>query len=210
MAHRRMQVGLVLLLSSVGSVLQGPVPADAWDGSTERVSVSSRGVQGNDHSGDGSISARGRYVAFSSRASNLAPKGAYDGSFNVFVRDRSTGRTRVVNVSSREKLARGASEPDISADGRFVAFQSSAIPLVHGDTNDAGDIYVRDTVRGTTRRVSVNTRERQGTGQSFHPSISAHGRFVAFSSYSPELVPLRFRGQPDAMTSLFVSSDDRP
>lgn len=70
--------------------------------------------------------------------------------------------------------------PSISADGRYITFQSDATNLVPGDTNDETDVFVRDTVAGTTARISVSA---------FSPSISADGRYITFLSYSSNLVP---------------------
>jgi hypothetical protein len=77
----------------------------------------------------------------------------------------------------------------ISADGRFVAFESLASNLVVGDTNSAIDVFVRDRVLATTERVSVGPAGVQGSFESLYPSISADGRFVAFASGSSNFVP---------------------
>ena len=90
-----------------------------------------------------------------------------------------------------------ASSPAISADGRFVAFDSEATNLVPGDTNDASDVFVRDRQTGTTRRVSVSSGGAQGNGASFDPAISADGRFVAFNSDATNLVPGDTNGAAD-------------
>ena len=79
--------------------------------------------------------------------------------------------------------------PAISADGRFVAFDSVATNLVPGDTNGAADVFVRDRQTGTTRRVSVGPGGVQGNDVSVTPAISADGRFVAFESLATNLVP---------------------
>ena len=101
---------------------------------TERLSVSPTGVQGNHHSSTPKISPSGRYVAFDSRASNLVPGDTNDG-YDVFVLDRQEGRTERVSVSSSGFQGNGWSYfPRISADGRFVAFLSRASNLVQGDT----------------------------------------------------------------------------
>jgi hypothetical protein len=158
-------------------------------GTTTRVSVSSAGVQGNDHSGFPVLSAGGRFAAFTSRATNLVP-GDSNGVEDVFVRDRRTGTTRRMSVSSTGSQANGDSGgASISAGGRFVAFGSSASNLVPGDTNNATDTFVRDRWTGTTRRVSVSSTGAQGNGDSRGPSISAGGRFVAFTSRATNLVP---------------------
>ena len=114
---------------------------------TRRVSVSSAGAEGNNSSYDPSISADGRFVAFHSDASNLVA-GDGNGTSDVFVRDRATGKTRRVSVSSAGAEGNGASyNPSISADGRFVAFESSASNLVAGDGNGTSDIFVRGPLR---------------------------------------------------------------
>jgi Tol biopolymer transport system component len=85
----------------------------------------------------------------------------------------------------------------ISADGRCVAFASEATNLVAGDTNGAGDVFVRDLRAGGTRRVSVSTAGTQATGPSALPAISADGRYVAFVSRAADLVPGDTNGADD-------------
>jgi Tol biopolymer transport system component len=150
---------------------------------TTRVSVTDRGLGGNNHSRHGVISANGRFVAFSSSASNLV-RGDTNGSFDVFVRDRRRGTTRRVSVNSREAQAgSGVSpQPAMSADGRLVAFPSSSTNLVRGDTNRRIDVFVRDRVTKTTSRVSVRTGGRQFADGSSSPDISPGGRFVVFQT----------------------------
>ena len=88
-------------------------------------------------------------------------------------------------------------EPAISADGRFVAFQSEATNLVPGDSNSAPDVFVRDRKTGRTSRVSVRPNGAQGNGPSAVPAISADGRFVAFYSDATNLVPSDTNDQGD-------------
>jgi archaellum component FlaF (FlaF/FlaG flagellin family) len=122
-------------------------------GQTTRVSVASDGTEGNGDSWAPSISADGRYVAFTSRASNLVP-GDTNGTWDVFVHDRVTGQTTRVSVASDGTEGNGASEfPSISADGRYVAFISEASNLVPGDTNDKRDIFVAAAVEPTAMRL---------------------------------------------------------
>ena len=164
-------------------------PQAASSGSTERVSVASDGTQANDWSFGASISADGRYVAFASVASNLVP-GDTNGYQDVFVRDRSTGKTERVSVAPDGSEADFSSyEPSISADGRYVAFASAASNLVAGDTNGFVDAFVRDRFTGVTERVSIASDGKQGNEGSWYPSISADGRYVAFVSYASNLVP---------------------
>src|SRR4028119_1991642 len=163
------------------------------------VSVDSAGNQGNSFSYSPSISADGRFVAFSSLASNLVP-GDTNNYHDIFVRDTLTNTTTRVSVDSAgnqgnsNNFSNFSSTPSISADGRFVAFPSNSSNLVPGDTNNNNDIFVRDRLTNTTTRVSVDSAGNQGNGNNFTnfvstPSISADGRFVAFSSNASNLVP---------------------
>ena len=180
--------GLFALLIAVTVLVSGATAAPLL---TERVSVRSNGRQGDDISGRFSapaISGNGLVVAFDSQATNLVG-GDNNGVVDVFVRDRGTGRTSVVSVSSKGKLGNGtSSSPATNADGRFVAFGSSASNLVPGDTNASGDVFVHDRLTGETTRVSVGPGGVQGDATSLGASISADGRFVAFISDASNLV----------------------
>ena len=159
-------------------------------GTTDRVSVDSGGLEGNSDSGNFgvSISADGRFVAFSSYASNLVP-GDTSGDYDIFVHDRQLGTTERVSVDSGGAQANSASYIcAISADGRYVAFESYASNLVPGDTNGYADIFVRDRQLGTTERVSVDSGGVEGNFHSYFPCISADGRWVAFSGFASNLV----------------------
>jgi hypothetical protein len=164
----------------------------AWAGSTERVSVSSGGVQGNGQSAGPTISADGRFVAFVSSATNLVPDDT-NGAFDVFVRDRQAGVTEVVSVSSSDAHGDDVSAaPSLSAGGRFVAFSSQAKNLVSGDINGVYDVFVRDRQSKTTTRVSMSSSGAEGNGGSgnSNPSaISADGQHVVFNSLATNLVP---------------------
>ena len=163
---------------------------DRQSGVTERVSVDSLGSQGNDRSNHPSISADGRYVAFSSDASNLVP-GDTNGAMDIFVHDRQTGVTERVNVNSSGTQGHGwgSDSSSISADGRYVAFDSLERNLVPGDTNGTQDIFVHDRQTAVTKRVSVKSNGTQAGGWNVSPSISADGRFVTFDSWANDLVP---------------------
>ena len=173
---------------------------DRVAGTTERVSVSSSGAQGDAGSFAATISDDGRVVAWESPASNLVA-GDTNGLRDVFVRDRQTGTTERVTVGIGGAESNGATvfTPDLSADGRFVAFESSASDLVAGDTNGVEDVFVRDRRTGTTERVSVGTNRAQANAMSRSvPSISADGRLVAFMSEASNLVPGDGNGALDA------------
>jgi Tol biopolymer transport system component len=179
---------------------------DRVRGTTQRVSVGSRGKQANRESEQPSISADGRHVAFQSNASNLVP-GDTNGLSDVFVRDRKTGRTTRVSVDSRGKQAagdptrNGSNAPAISGDGRYVVFHAAASNLVGGDTNGVFDIFVHDVVTGTTDRVSVSSSGTQANAESLGPPvISSDGHYVAFASLATNLVP----GDKNDITDTFV------
>ena len=178
---------LVLLVACGPEGLATP-PADNPAGPLQRVSVDSSGAQGNGPSGEPAISADGRFIAFSSQASNLVD-GDTNASRDIFVHDRETGITQRVSVASDGTQANGSSgQPAISADGRFVAFFSFAANLVPGDTNGTGDVFLHEIQTGLTRRVSVSTGGAQGNGFSSTPSISGDGRLIAFESSASNLV----------------------
>jgi uncharacterized repeat protein (TIGR01451 family) len=167
---------IVSLLSSETALAHPP-------GVTERVSVDSAGNEGNDASGISAISADGRFVAFGSAATNLIAGGNLP--FNIFVHDRLAGTTDVVSVSSSGRQGEGlSSSPDISDDGRFVAFDSDAANLVRGDRNNITDVFRHDRTTGQTILVSVSSDGQQGDASSHAPAISADGRFIVFHANS--------------------------
>ena len=164
---------------------------------TARISVSSAGVEGNGGSYAPSISANGRYVAFVSDSSNLVANDT-NGFLDVYVRDRQAGTTRRVSISSTGHQGNSDSyNPSISADGRYVAFQSDASNLVVHDTNLAGDVFVRDRKTGSTTRISISSSGHQGNGGSYAPSISAEGRYVALQSDATNLIANDTNGAAD-------------
>jgi len=162
---------------------------DTLANTTTRVSVDSAGNQANNTSFRSSISANGRFVVFSSEASNLVP-GETNNSTDIFVRDTLANTTTRVSISSTGDGANeGSYRPSISADGRFVTFDSDASNLVPGDTNNSTDIFVRDLSTNAITLVSVGSSGERGNANSFNSSISANGRFVAFHSRATNLVP---------------------
>jgi Tol biopolymer transport system component len=163
---------------------------DRRTGETTRVSIDSRGGQSNGRSRDPALNGIGRFVAFRSEASNLAPHDT-NGAGDIFVHDRKTGATTRASVDSRGRGASGCGvtgcgcDPVLSADGRFVSFWSSATNLVPADTNGAWDVFVRDLRRHRTSRVSVWSGGSQGEGSSGEPWLSGNGRVVTFASLAP-------------------------
>lgn len=173
---------------------------DRQTGATTRVSVASDGTQGNQHSFDPAISADGRYVTFTSSASNLVANDnnpcnppnvecSVPTAIDVFVRDTQTNTTTLVSKATNGTQANhnpssSCRQLAISADGRFVAFCSSSTNLVAGDTNNESDIFVHDRQTAETTRVSVATNGTQSNDSSHDPVMSADGRYVGFWSWS--------------------------
>ena len=168
---------------------------------TERASVSFRGLQASSDSSMPSLSGDGRFVAFDSAATNLVPHDTND-NYDVFVRDRTSGNTELISVTSLGEQANGESAyPSISADGRYVAFQSNAQNLVSGFGNLWPNVYLRDRQQRTTELVGfTQSGVPADHGSCESPSISADGRFVAFWSNAPNLLPGGFGGY----TCIFV------
>lgn len=171
---------------------------DLETSNTERVSIASDGSQANGSSYLASISADGRFITFGSGATNLVPNDT-NNQGDIFVHDRDTGETTRVSVASDGTQGNGSPNeaPTISADGRFVAFQSDASNLVPGDTNDVYDIFVHDRQTGETTRVSVSSDGSQGNARSESLAISASGRYVAFTSLADNLVSGDTNGSSD-------------
>ena len=159
---------------------------DRKTGKTNRVSLSRRMGDPDHESGAPAISGNGRYVAFNSFATNLV-RNDDNGELDVYVYDRVKRRNDLVSITTGGKQGGDYSfSPAISGDGRYVAFASYA---ALADTDAAGqDVYLRDRGSGITEHVSVGYRGA-GNGDSFYPSISADGRYVAFVSMADNLVP---------------------
>lgn len=171
---------------------------DCLTDETTRISVASDGSQANDESGAPRISDDGRFVTFYSLATNLVV-GDTNGIVDIFVHDRVTGETTRVSVASDGTQVNGiAITPEISGDGRFVAFDSWANNLVPGDTNHTGDLYVHDRATGETTRISVASDGTQANDDSDEPRISRDGRFIAFNSDATNLVVGDTNGAVDA------------
>jgi Tol biopolymer transport system component len=192
------------LAVAVALVVLGCFAAIAWAGrqpTTKRIDVDTRGRGHAQLISTAVFSANGRYVAW----------GSLDGAW---LRDRRRRTLRLVSLSSTDKPVRdAASGVDVSADGRYVTFSTSSPRVVPGDTNEtcfseeegielecepASDVFLRDRRRGTTERVSLTaTGEQADRGESFDAAVSADGRYVAFTSSAPNLVPGDTNDAPD-------------
>ena len=162
-------------------------------------------TQANDQSDSPRISDDGRFVLFQSRASNLVA-GDTNVEADLFVKDLQTGNiTRVSTSSSGAQANAGSGNGKISADGRYVTFESDASNLVAHDTNNNKDIFRKDLVTGETIRLSTTNQPAQGLEQaddySYDASISPDGRFVVVQSYAGNLVP----GDTNNIADIFLT-----
>ncbi|HLL65583.1 MAG TPA: hypothetical protein VK453_07505 [Micromonosporaceae bacterium] len=200
-------VAIAATLLLTGLTVAAPAQATASDPVTPPISsrvtpisVNTAGIPGDRPSGTASVTPDGRFVVFQSGATNLVG-GAANGQDDVFLRDRRTGSTELISVARTGRPGNGASlvgTTAISADGRFVAFRSTATDLVAGvDGNGIGvDAYVRDRLTRTTVRVSGDATLTHNES----PSISGDGRFVAFVADDTTLVP----GDTNLVPDVFV------
>jgi hypothetical protein len=175
--------------------------ADVFGVVTQMVSVNRFGTgSGNGSSFEEAISPDGRFVAFSSFASDLTADDDINGTLDAFVRDLQTGTTTLVSVN---RFGTGSGNGSstltaISAGGRFATFQSDASDLTANDTNGTSDVFVRDLQMGTTTLVSVNRfGTGPGNGFSLRGEISADGRFVTFGSLASDLTANDTNGTSD-------------
>ena len=176
---------------------------DRTTGTTELVSRGLAGTPANGRSTDERISANGRFVAFTSAASNLVADDT-DGESNVFVWDRTS--TTITRLPGKNSLW-----PDISADGRYVTYSSYAA-LVPGDADDGIDVYLLDRRTGRTSLISRNGDGSASGG--FASVISDNGRYVAFEESSGSRGAKLFdrrtgKSTPitDSATALAISGD---
>jgi Tol biopolymer transport system component len=174
-----------VLLVPLGLLSSAPAGAELpVGGSTVRVTAGIGGAPlvGELDTEQAVVSSNGRFVAFTSEATNLVA-GDTNGAADVFLTDRLHGTTALVSVTSDEEQGDGLSEnPSISDDGRYIAFESQATDLVAGDSNGQPDVFLRDRVDGTTERISVDSDEVGTSEGSSDPDITGNGFHVAFAT----------------------------
>lgn len=193
---KRTSVGVLALF--VGLVVVAPIHA-APKAKTRRISVNSQGgqVAGDAYIYKRSISQNGRFVAFETDQKLVATD---DNSmiFDIYVRNRKSGKTRIVSVPDGGKTGGNiAFAPEISANGRLVVFEAGGDTLVPSDDNNTTDVFVHDRRSGKTKRVSISSSETQADDGGMQASISPNGRYVAFASLSDDLVPSDANGLVD-------------
>jgi Tol biopolymer transport system component len=170
---------------------------------TTLISVTPDGANsGNGISLARGISSNNQSIVFESRASNLVTNDSNSAS-DIFVRDRNTGTTTLVSVNRFGSSSGdgGSINPEMTPDGRFVAFESIASDLVENDTNGVSDVFLRDLQLATTTLISVASNGvNSASGRSMRPAISADGKIVAFVSKGLDLAP----GNNNTTNELYV------
>ncbi len=177
---------------------------DVTTGLTTRVSTDSNGNQATGGvSTRPRVSADGRYVVFESEATNLVVSDT-NGTRDIFLKDMATGVTTRVNTDSAGNQTTAGADSrvyGISADGRYIVFQSEASNLVAGDTNARQDVFVKDTLTGVTTRVNTDSAGNEsgvvGGARAYARGISADGRYVVFHTRASNLVANDTNGQTD-------------
>jgi len=160
---------------------------DQWLQQLDCLSVNAEGVTGDSDSPMPAISSNGRYVAFSSFASDLVANDTNQVA-DIFLYDQQTHTLSLITNGLDGSPSNGNSfNPVLSEDGRWIAFESEASNLVTDDTNQSFDIFVYETPTSQIQRISVTSEGKQGNGHSLAPTISAEGRYIAFDSVANNL-----------------------
>lgn len=159
-------------------------------GGIHRLSVDKNGNDADGGSANPSLSSGGGIMAFDSSATNLLDFGTdTNGLQDVYVRNTALEQNSLGSVNWIGGFANGnSSNPDVSADGRYVVFESQASDLLFGDINTGTAIYLRDRFNFSNEKISVNTAGESANGVSLSPAISADGRYVTFWSNASNLV----------------------
>lgn len=178
---------------------------DRFTGETERVSVASDGTQADGDSAFSAISSDGRYVVFSSAATNLVADDT-NGLADFFVHDRENDTTERITGPSVFNIGGGIVNvaPILSPDGIFMGFRSPADDLVPGDTNNSVDTFIINRNTDAIERLSLSSSNTQGNSDSGNPSISDDNQFVVFPSNATNLVSNDTNGVED----VFVRNRD--
>ncbi len=188
------------VLAAIGGYARGGEPSCA----TELASVGSDGSQPNGLSLYSAVSPDGRYVAFSTAATNIVVPDENGTVYDIIVRDLETDQSILASKSTEGEQANGESSvPCLSEDAAYVAFQSDATNLVAGDANDASDIFRHRLSDGTTELVSVNDLGEQGNGASELPSISYDGSRIVFLSEATNL-DVSYGATPDNVKQVYL------
>lgn len=172
---------------------------DMQTGALETISLGASGVRGNDHSFEAAMSSDARFISFTSMATNLTGS-TIPRQRHVYLRDRQTSTTRLLSRSATGSLAnQPAYSPTLSDDGRYVVYYSKASNLTAGTGGSILQIIQHDTQSGDTVLLSRDAAGIEGDDLSYSPSISADGRFVAYTSFAKNLVDVDNNGVSDVL-----------
>ena len=166
--------------------------------------VSAAGAAGNSGQGTPVVSADGLWVVFQGNSSNLIPQAAPSGT--IYAASLTSNLIEAVSTTTGggSFADRACSNPDLSADGRYVVFSSQATNLAAGGTSTYSDIFLKDRVSGAVTRLSISLTGGDGNGESTLPKNSADGRFVVFQSDAANLTA----GDTNGYTDIFVWDRD--
>ena len=172
------------------------------------VSANTNGIAGSGAALDAAMSADGRWVVFSSTATDLID-GVVPGSSQVYLRDLETQTTLLVSRQhSNHRAVDGTSDQvTISSDGRYMGYRSSAATLTSGDDNGNSDVFLFDRLTGVQTLVSASReRHNSANGPSYRPLLSRDGSILVFKSYASDLIEHDYNQAPDLF---YVSSSNR-
>ncbi len=169
---------------------------------TLRVSVASDGREGNDHSSDPFLNGDGRFVLFSSAATNLVVNDTNNAP-DVFLRDTESEITEFVSLANDQSQAQGASYAvGISSDSRYILFESFATNLIGAgeDTNAVADLFMRDRTAQSTTRVSLSWNGTQANARASYGKMTPDGMKIVFVSGATNLV----EDDTNGLTDIFL------
>ncbi|MFK8067235.1 MAG: FG-GAP-like repeat-containing protein [Gammaproteobacteria bacterium] len=173
---------------------------DTQSSTTSRINLTSEASEANGESRLPALSSDGRYIVFESDASNLVT-GDSNGSTDIFLFDRNDDSLKLLSKNSSGNSGNNSSQrAAISADGRFVSFESNATDLISGDTNSSSDIFVYELASDSLTRISVDSSSGQANNDSFRSDISGDGRFVVFDSIATNLIS----GDSNSSSDIFL------
>lgn len=171
---------------------------DMTNQTTTLVSKASDGSQGDDESNNPSISGDGSKIAFASKASNFWPNDTNTYKHDVFIHYTGSGNTTCLSLNTQGDPAGASYHPDISSDGRYVAFQSYSDDIKAEDDNGFADVFLYNLDAGPVELITIFDDGNQPNNHTYEPKLSSDGVFLAFSSRADNIVSEDNNGVLDA------------
>ena len=194
-------VAYVTAISGASQVLLYDVQAAATSTVSQKEGATGTGQTtfSNGNNTEPSISADGRYVVFTSAATDLLAAGKDTNGFaDIYLRDTVAKLTTRVSVTAKgEEANKASSKPRISSDWNYVVYVSEATNLVSGDVNGVADIFLYNVGNKTTTRVSVSSDGTEANGVSSNPFVAKEGAYVTFASTATNLGSADTNGNAD-------------